>query len=258
MFSEEDLELFTSLASQSAMALDLVRLHEEVVEAEKRRQNFGRFLSPAIVDKIMCAEGVLELGGQRTVVTTLFCDIRGFTNTAERIQPAELVSLLNEYFTAMTQIIFDHNGTLDKYVGDEIMAVFGAPVSSGDDPHQAVRAALAIQARNAELNALRKSENRTCIELGIGIDTGEVTAGYFGSPMRMEFTVIGDRVNTAARFCGMAGPGQIVTGKETWDAVADRIEGRFLGDLELKGKARAVPAYEILAVQECARTRDLA
>lgn len=249
-FNEEDLELFASLASQSALAIDHVRLHDKVVQAEMKRIEFGRFLSPAIVDKIMSEEKAVELGGQRARVSTLFCDIRGFTNTAERIAPADLVQLLNEYFTAMTEIIFQYQGTLDKYVGDEIMAVFGAPVPLENDALAAVSAAVAIQQLNAELNEVRKKEGRHVIQLGIGIDTGEVTAGYFGSPMRMEYTVVGDRVNTASRFCSLAGPGQVIVGEETWSRIADKVEGKPIGEVLLKGKALEVRAYEVTSVRE--------
>ncbi len=248
-FSEEDLELFASLASQSALAIDNVRLHDKVVAAEMKRQEFGRFLSPAIVDKIMAEEKAVELGGQRARVSTLFCDIRGFTNTAERISPVELVALLNEYFTAMTEIIFQYQGTLDKYVGDEIMAIFGAPVSIENDALAAVSAAIAIQALNAELNVVRQKQGRTVIQLGIGIDSGEVTAGYFGSPMRMEYTVMGDRVNTASRFCGLAEAGQVIVGEETWRSIEGKVEGRVMGSVRLKGKELEVNAYEVLSIR---------
>lgn len=247
-FSEEDLELFASLASQSALAIDNVRLHDKVVAAEMKRQEFGRFLSPAIVDKIMAEEKAVELGGQRARVSTLFCDIRGFTNTAERISPVELVALLNEYFTAMTEIIFQYQGTLDKYVGDEIMAIFGAPVPIENDALAAVSAAVAIQALNAELNVVRQKQGRTVIQLGIGIDSGEVTAGYFGSPMRMEYTVMGDRVNTASRFCGLAEAGQVIVGEETWRSIQGKVEGRAKGSVRLKGKELEVNAYEVLTI----------
>ena len=247
-FNEEDLELFASLASQSALAIDNVRLHEKVVDAEMKRQEFGRFLSPSIVDKIMAEEKAVELGGQRARVSTLFCDIRGFTNTAERITPIELVALLNEYFTAMTEIIFQYQGTLDKYVGDEIMAIFGAPVSIENDALAAVSAAIAIQALNAELNLVRQSQGRTVIQLGIGIDSGEVTAGYFGSPMRMEYTVMGDRVNTASRFCGIAEAGQVIVGEETWRSIEGKVEGHHIGAIRLKGKELEVNAYEVTSI----------
>jgi adenylate cyclase len=247
-FNEEDLELFASLGSQSALAIDNVQLHDQVLAAEMKRQEFGRFLSPAIVDKIMAEEKAVELGGNRTEVSTLFCDIRGFTNTAERISPTELVQMLNEYFTTMTEIIFQYQGTLDKYVGDEIMAVFGAPVEIENHSLAAVSAAIAIQKLNAELNETRAEEGRPVIQLGVGIDSGEVTAGYFGSPMRMEYTVMGDRVNTASRFCSLAGPGQVLVGKETWSHIEDKVEGKHIGAVRLKGKELEVDAYEILSV----------
>jgi adenylate cyclase len=200
------------------------------------------------VDKIMSEEKAVELGGQRARVSTLFCDIRGFTNTAERISPVELVALLNEYFTAMTEIIFQYQGTLDKYVGDEIMAIFGAPVAIENDALAAVSAAIAIQTLNAELNEVRRSQGRTVIQLGIGIDSGEVTAGYFGSPMRMEYTVMGDRVNTASRFCGLAQAGQIIVGEETWRSIEGKVSGHHIGAVRLKGKELEVNAYAVTSL----------
>ncbi len=122
------------------------------------------------------------------MVSTLFCDIRGFTPIAERVPPHKMVELLNEHFSAMTEIVFNYKGTLDKYIGDELMAVFGAPIAAEDDALRAARTAVAIQAKNTELNALRLEESRPRLELGVGINTGEVIAGYIGSPMRMEFT----------------------------------------------------------------------
>lgn len=249
-FGDEDLELFASLASQSAMAIDHVHLHERMVEAEKRRQNLGRFLSPAIVDKILSEGAELELGGRKQRVSTLFCDIRGSTALAERLGPQQLVALLNEHFTAMTEIIFENGGTLDKYIGDEIMAVFGSPIASENDAFQAVTAALAIQERNQHLNMIREREGRPALELGIGIETGEVIAGYIGSPMRLEFTVVGDRVNTAKRFCDMAEPGKVVAGQETWQLVEGRVTGVTIGTVMLKGKERPVLAYEVTGLRE--------
>lgn len=248
-FSEEDLELFCALAAQAALAIDGVQAHEKVVEAEKKRQHFARFLSRQVVEKIMNEDTNLTLGGQKTVVTTLFCDIRGSSKIAEQLAPQELVMLLNEHFTAMTEIIFKYDGTLDKYIGDELMAVFGAPISSGDDAFDAVCAALEILSRNQELNRERAREKRPELLLGIGIDTGEVIAGYIGSPMRMEFTVVGDRVNTAKRFCDMAGPASIVVGQETWEAVKERVMGNPIGTIMLKGKEFPVQAHKILGLK---------
>ena len=253
-FTEDDLELFSSLASQSAMAIDNVKLHEQVVEAEKKRQQFGRFLSPAIVEQILSNDKTVELGGQKAKVTTLFCDIRGFSKISERISPHELIAMLNEHFTAMTEIIFELEGTLDKYAGDEIMAIFGAPIPISDQAFRAVSAALRIHQKNEELNLQRALENRPQIGLGIGIDTGEVIAGYIGSPMRMEFTVVGDHVNTASRFCSMAEAGKVVAGHNTWDEIKDRVNTRPIGTVMLKGKEQAVQAHEILAFKALGTT----
>ncbi|MBN2309729.1 MAG: GAF domain-containing protein [Candidatus Hydrogenedentes bacterium] len=244
-FDQEDLELFASLAAQSAMAIENVRLYEQMVEVEKKRANLGRFLSPAIVDEIMKEDKALELGGRKRIVTAMFCDIRGFTPIAERVSPDGLVAMLNEHFTAMTEIIFRFEGTLDKYIGDEIMAVFGSPLANPDDAVRCVRAALAIQAKNAELNRKRAQEKRPTFELGIGIATGEVIAGYIGSPDRMEFTVVGDRVNTARRLCSVAEPGQIITGQLTYERVKSIAVVREVGPVALKGKEALVDAYEI-------------
>lgn len=249
-FTEEDLELFSSLAYQAALALDNLQLHEKVVDAEKKRQEFGRFLSPAIVDKIMDETATVELGGQKSMVTTFFCDIRGFSKIAEKVTPQELIGMLNEHFSAMTEIVFKYQGTLDKYAGDEIMAIFGAPLPSGDEPFKAVSAAIEIQRKNEEMNFRRAEEGRPQIGLGIGIDTGEVIAGYIGSPMRMEYTVVGDHVNTASRFCSMASAGKTVIGHNTFEAIKDRIESRPIGTVMLKGKEQAVHAHEVVGPRE--------
>lgn len=248
-FSNEDLELFTSLATQCAMAIDNVRLHKEMVEAEKRRANLGRFLSPAIVEQIMKHDTALQLGGDKHTVTTLFCDIRGFTEIAERLAPIELVLMLNQHFTAMTEIVFRFEGTLDKYIGDEVMAVFGTPIAASDDAARCVRAAMAMQAKNEELNALRTQAGQPAFEIGIGINSGEAIVGYVGSPDRMEFTVVGDSVNVARRFCSIAGPGQVVIGEPTFALVESLVEARPTGSVLLKGKSAATHGYEILRMK---------
>jgi adenylate cyclase len=248
MFNEEDLELFASLAAQSAMAIENVQLYERMVESEKKRASLGRFLSPSIVDEIMKEDTVLELGGRKRIVTTVFCDVRGFTPIAERVAPTELVGMLNEHFTAMTAIIFELEGTLDKYIGDEIMAVFGSPLSTDDDAFRAVKAAVAIQTKNDELNVGRMKRGQPLFELGIGVATGEAIAGYIGSPDRMEFTVVGDKVNTARRLCSLAEPGQVIVSDTTYELVQSRVKARAIGTVMLKGKEEPVHAYEIEAV----------
>lgn len=248
-FNEEDLELFASLASQSALAIENVRLCQQMVEEEKKRANLGRFLSPAIVDVIMNQAEELVLGGRDLLVTTMFCDIRGFTSISETITAKTLIDLLNDHFTAMTNIVFEHGGTLDKYNGDEVMALFGAPFNTDDDALRAVKAALAMKQKNFEMNELRKLENKPTFDIGIGIATGDVIAGYIGSPERMDFTVIGDRVNTASRLCSIAKAGQIVIADTTCQFVRDVIELNPIGPQSLKNKAKPVEAFEVLGLK---------
>jgi len=250
VFGEEDLELFASLATQAAMAIDNVRLYDKMVASEKKRANLGRFLSPAIVDEVMKEGTSLALGGTKRTVTTMFCDIRGSTALGEKLEPADLVEVLNEHFTAMTEIIFQFKGTLDKFIGDEIMVVFGSPITAPDDASRAVRAALAMQARNDALNAIRESENRPTLDIGIGMNTGDAIAGLIGSPERLEFTVIGDSVNTAKRFCDLAGPGQVVVGAATFTLVEQQVDARQMGSIMLKGKGAPVSAYEVMKSKE--------
>ena len=245
-FAEEDLELFQALGNQAAMALENVRLHERMVAEEKKRANLGRFLSPAVVEVIMGSAKDLELGGQMKPVTTLFCDVRSFTPLAERLPAEELIGLLNEHFTAMTEIIFRYNGTLDKFVGDEVMALFGAPFAAGNDPEQAIRAALAMQERNSELNKRRRENNRPEIHIGIGIDTGDVVAGLIGSLDRMDYTVLGDHVNTASRLCSVARSGEVIVGRATYEAAKLFFDAESIGTPVLKGKAVSVEAFRVL------------
>ena len=247
-FSMADLDLFQAMASQSAMAIENVRLYEETVEAEKKRANFGRFLSPAVVEMVMNESEDVVLGGRRLPVTTMYCDIRGFTPLSEGLTPDQLVELLNEHFTAMTSIIFEHEGTLDKFIGDEVMALFGAPISTERDAIHAVHAAVHMQVKNRELNQHRVKKGLPTFGVGIGINTGDVFAGFVGSPDRLDFTVIGDDVNVAARFCSVAKAGQIVVGESTYALVKDAVRANSIGAPILKGKSDPVPAYEILGL----------
>lgn len=245
-FTEEDLELFQAIANQSALAIENVRLYERMVESEKRRANLSRFLSPGIVEHLLSEEKEIQLGGQKRNVTILFCDIRGFTPLSEGLTPDLLVELLNEHFGAMTEIIFEHHGTLDKYIGDAVMALFGAPFVNENDAALAVRAALAMQVHNDELNKERARNGLPQFELGIGVNSGEVFTGYIGSPKRMDFTVIGDHVNVASRLSSIAPGGKVIVGEGTYAAIKDLVDVRSAGTPVLKGKSEQINAYEIV------------
>ncbi|MCX8065791.1 MAG: FHA domain-containing protein [Candidatus Hydrogenedentes bacterium] len=244
-FDEEDLELLCSLGSQIAFAVENARLNEKMLEEERKRQSFKRFLPDPIVEKILKEGSSLKLGGERKTVATLFCDIRSFSQIAEKMPPQELIDLLNEHFTAITEIIFAWGGTLDKYIGDEIMALFGTPISTGDDAYSAVCAGLDILKRNDELNYLRNTEDKPILQVGIGIEMGEVVAGFVGSPMRMEYTVVGDKVNIAKRLCDIARPGKVVVGEEVWKFLKGRLVGSPVGSFKIKGRDQPIIAYEV-------------
>jgi adenylate cyclase len=244
-FDEEDLELFCAMGNQIALAIENAKLNQKMLEEERKRDNFRRFLPDAVVEQVIREGSAIKLGGEKKRVTTMFCDIRGSSQLAEQLPPHELLMLLNEHFTAMTEIIFAWHGTLDKYIGDEIMAVFGAPISTGDDAYSAVCAGLNILKKNEELNVLRISEGKPPIQLGIGIETGEVIVGFIGSPKRMEYTVVGDKVNSAKRLCEMAKPGTIVIGSETWAELQGRVRGAPIGTFKVKNKEQFIVAYEV-------------
>jgi len=244
-FDEGDLELFCSMANQIALAIENAQLNMKMLEEERKRDNFRRFLPDIVVEQIISKGSAIQLGGEKKKVTTMFCDIRGSSQMAEQLSPQELLFLLNEHFTAMTEIIFAWNGTLDKYIGDEIMAIFGAPIPTGDDAYSAVCASLDILKRNEELNVLRISEGKPAFQLGIGIETGEVIAGFIGSPKRMEYTVVGDRVNSAKRLCDMANPGTIVVGSGAWAELKGRVRGSPIGTFKVKNKEQFIVAYEV-------------
>jgi adenylate cyclase len=249
-FNEEDLELFQAMANQSAFAIENVKLYQRMLETEKKRANLSRFLSPGIVDMLMSETNEVQLGGQKRHITILFADIRGFTPLAEGLSPDRLVDLLNEHFTAMTEILFEHKGTLDKYIGDSVMALFGAPFANENDALLAVRAGIAMQERNEALNAERIIRGLPTFELGVGINSGDVFTGYIGSPKRMDFTVIGDHVNIASRLCSVAAGGKVIVGEPTYNAVKEFVEVRSAGTPVLKGKTEQVNAFEIVGLKE--------
>ncbi len=249
-FDDKDSEILSGFASQSALALENARLLENIRREERIRQNLSRFFSPSVVAKIMSEEGQVSLGGEQKVATVLFCDIRGFTALVEKSETKMIVEMLNDFFNRMSEQIFLHDGTLDKYMGDCVMAVFGAPILHKDDAARAVRAALGMKWAVGELkNKWRREKNSELVEgfdVGIGINTGELIAGNIGSEGRLEYTVIGDVVNLASRLEKLALPGQIIISESTYQQVKDEFEVKKLPEVEIKGKSQPVKIYEVL------------
>src|SRR5205085_7377699 len=209
-FSRDDLELVSAVAAQTAVAVENARSHERLAREEVARANYGRFLPEYVVKQILKNPDSFKLGGVNQTLTVIFADIRGFTRLSEHAPPERVVHLLNNYFTAMTEIIFAHGGTLDKYIGDGLMALFGAPTATPEDACNAVAAAVDMQREIKDINEELRSEGLSEIAIGIGLHTGVATVGYIGSERRSEYTAIGDTVNLAARLEQNALPGQIL------------------------------------------------
>ena len=198
------------------------------------------------MERILASPDQIHLGGENQEATILFSDIRGFTRMAEKMEPQKVVELLNEYFTEMTDLIFENGGTLDKYLGDGIMAVFGAPIARPDDALRSAKTATEMQRAMVRLNEDWQARGQPAMQAGIGINTGPVTAGNIGSTKRMDYTVIGDAVNLASRLCAKAAGGQIVVSESSYRLLAGEMPARKLDPMLVKGKAAPVEVYEIV------------
>lgn len=219
-------------------------------EKEKIKRAFSRYVAREVVDEILKDPEHIGLIGARRQVTALFCDIRGFTATAESLPPEEVVELLNDFYDLMIETTFKHDGTLDKFLGDGVMAVFGAPLYRADHALMAARTALAMQAGIRELSARRVSAGKSPLNVGIGLNAGEVIAGTVGTDDRMEYTVVGDCVNVAARLESRARPGQILVSGDTYARLDGAVHGRPLGCFSVKGKDEAVEIWELLGLAQ--------
>jgi adenylate cyclase len=215
-------------------------------ERDKLRATMGKYMTQSVMDHLM--RGKVELGGETLTVTILFTDIRSFTSISETMTAHELVKLLNEYFTEMVTVIMEEGGVVDKYIGDAIMAVFGAPVSKPDDARRAVRAAVRMRHALAVLNERLAARGAPPIKTGIGLHTGEVVAGNIGSEARMEYTVIGDAVNLASRLESSTKElGTDVLISEDTNALLDNeLETRAVREITVKGRAKPVVVYEVI------------
>jgi adenylate cyclase len=246
-YEERDLELLRAIAQPAALAVSNSYLARRIEEEAKTRAQLSRFLSPALLEKVVRREMNLDTSGENVLATVLFLDIRGFTSMSDGAEPSAVVSMLNEYFEAMVEIVFQLGGTLDKFIGDELMAVWGTPVRQADDAAQACRAAHAMRAAlDNVVNVARARRNEGPLRTGCGIATGHVIAGAMGASRRQDYTVIGDTVNLASRLCSEARPGQILVCETTERAVVP--QGINFNPLEarlVKGVSRPVPVFEL-------------
>ena len=245
-FGDEDLEFLIAFSGIAAVAIENGQLTERIQREAVVLSNFQRYFAPDVAETIASQEEQVQLGGQKLPVVVFFSDIRGFTSMSEKMNPDEIATLLREYFTEMVEIVFENGGTLDKFMGDAIMALWGAPLQHGDDADRAMLAAIEMQETLTKLNEKWAAEGRTQrVEIGIGINFGDVFAGNIGSDRRLEYTVIGDAVNVASRLCSKAGPGEIMVSEPFFKALTSPPDIEALDPIDLKGKAEAVPVYRV-------------
>lgn len=243
-FGAADLDLFTALSNYAAVAIEQARLGSRLLEETRRRERLQRYHSPGVVGRILESgdDADAPFIAQERELTVLFADIVGFTRLAEGMPPAQVAQLLNTYLGCMSDVIFEHEGTLDKFIGDAILAVFGAPLDQPDHALRAVRTARQMRQTLARLN-----EDRDCpIQMRVAINSGVALAGDMGSPKRREYTVLGDVVNTASRLEKLATPGQIIISKATFDRLNGEIEARSCGCVELRGRTAQVEIFEVV------------
>jgi adenylate cyclase len=246
-FTTKDLEVLSAIAAQASVALENSEYARALEHEAAQRAQLSRFLSPALVEQ--AARGSIELskGGTLTELTILFSDIRGFTSISEKMPPQEVVKMLNDYFELMVDILFEHNGILDKFIGDAIMGLWGAPVKRPDDATQAVRAAVKMQERLKEWNVDRVAQGRVPIQIGIGLHTGHVVVGNMGSSKALSYTAIGDGVNLASRLCGVARENMVVISEEcAMRAGKSKFVLEALPPAKVKNREAPVEIFKVL------------
>ncbi len=244
-FADEDLEFLIAFGGLTAIAIENSQLSERIRREALVRSNFERYFSPNIASVIAEQQDAGKLPSKKQPVVVFFSDIRGFTPMSETMNPDEIAGLLTDYFTEMVDIVFEHSGTLDKFMGDAIMALWGAPIGHADDADRAMQCAIDQLDTLEKMNAKWKESGRQPLAVGIGINFGEVFAGNVGSNRRLEYTVIGDAVNTASRLCSSAGGNEILISEPFYKALKNPPEVEALEPIQVKGKTKKVPVYRV-------------
>ncbi len=232
----------------SYLGITIYRFATEEKEKKFIKSTFQRYVSSQVVDELIQNPEMLNMKGKKEWLTVFFSDIRGFTSMSEKMEPEDVVKILNEYLTEMTEIIFKYQGTLDKFIGDAIMAIWGAPKYFDNHAELAVRTAVEMQEKVKELCCRWESEGRRKIGIGMGINTGFVVVGNMGSASYSDYTVIGDNVNLAARLEENAPAGKILISAATYKEVKDIVKVHLLEPLSVKGKEKPVKVYEVLEI----------
>lgn len=249
-FSPAELDLLSAIANYAAVGIEQARLNRKIQEEQKSKAKLERYHSAAVIKRILASTGDgssanISLDIQDLDCSILFCDVVGFTAMSEHMEPRQVALVLNDFFSRMTDIIFEYEGTLDKYIGDEIMAVFGAPIPYADHAARAVKAALAMRKEQLEANKSRVPEAR--LQFRAAINSGRVVAGDIGSIKRMDYTVLGNAVNVASRLVkATPDANKIIIGQSTFEQVKDQFNVSSLGTRRFKGLREEMNVYEIL------------
>lgn len=247
-FVKKDLQLLSGIVNYLAMAVANVGLTKKIERELKMQAQFEHLLSPNIVKQLV--SGRLKIGkvGELRQVTVMFADIRGFTRMSHKTSPTEVVDLLNQYFERVVEIVFKHGGTIDKFMGDAVMVLFGAPIPMDGQEDAALTCALEIQEMLKIWNQERIDAQEDVILVGIGINSGEVVVGSIGSSQTMQYTCVGNAVNVASRLTGLAKAGQTVVGKSIMDAVKSETICKALPPAVIKGIDNKVQAYVVTGI----------
>lgn len=241
------LKVFYPIMAMLIMYVSALAYHylEQLSEKKKIRNIFGRYVAPQVVDKILEDSDNINLGGERRYISVLFVDIRGFTPLSEKAEPEQIVEILNNYLELCEQSIFKNNGTLDKFIGDATMAIYNAPLELEDHALQAVKTAWDMKMGAQKLKEDLFEKYGKIVDFGIGVNTGYAVVGNIGSKKRMDYTAIGDTVNTSARLEANAKAGQILISESTYDHVKDQILATPLGGIKVKGKETLIQIYQV-------------
>lgn len=248
-FTDKDLQICTGMAAQAAIAIQNARLASRIEKEAQTRAQISRLIPPSVVEQVVKGELTIEKGGRVNEITMLFSDIRGFTTMSDGRDPVEVVHTLNEYFEVMVDILFQYTGTLDKFVGDEIIGLFGAPIPIPDAPFKAVSCAMSMLQALEEFNRTRAAEKQPPIRIGIGINTGAVITGSIGSTRALQYTAIGGPMNVASRLVNLASAGEIIIADSTYRHVADRIDAVELPPVKVKGVAAELKVYRVVGLR---------
>lgn len=242
--------LFVIFGSHAQFTMNERKKAAEKMERDAAtRERFRRLLSPDLAEMVVNGQLAVQQGGETRVATVMFADIRGFTAHSRSADAAEILRMLNDYYEILVEIVFRHEGTVDKFIGDGMMVIWGAPVAHEDDSERAVRAAVDMQRALEAFNFDRAALGKAPIQVGIGINTGPVVAGYLGSSRTMSYSVIGDTVNQASRLCAAASPGEILISEYTHHLVQAFFETKACRPVQAKGMAQPIKAYCVIGAK---------